>query len=129
MYEMSELTNCPTCGRPTPDASFCQYCGKPLYSCKTCSAPVLREAIFCHECGALISGERKELMSREKVSWVWWLLPLLSPVLLTMPWVGGLISWAFNRHRNPRVASNILWLGVSLSIIIVVVGTVIRCAN
>ena len=126
--EMDDTINCPTCGRSTPHASFCQYCGKPLYSCKACQASILRESVFCPECGALVSEERRELLSRERVSWTWWLLPLVAPLLLSAPWVGGIVAWAYNRNRNPRKAMAILWLGISLTLILAIVTAVLRYA-
>ncbi|UCG83254.1 MAG: zinc ribbon domain-containing protein [Dehalococcoidia bacterium] len=121
---MSKLVNCPTCGRSTPDVNFCQYCGRPLYSCRDCHAPIFRDTIFCKECGSAVTGEGRELRSQEKVSWMWWLLPLicLLPFLLTLPWVGGAIAWVFIRHRDPQKAVSILWLGISMTAIIIAVA-------
>jgi hypothetical protein len=76
--------------------------------------------VFCQECGAAVTGDGRVLQSSEKVSWRWWLLPLVSPLLLTLPWVGGVIAWTFNRHRDPRKATNILWLGISMTIIFII---------
>ncbi len=123
---MTKLVKCPTCGRSTPDVSFCQYCARPLYSCTACHSPVLKAAVFCLECGAASTGEGRGLRSRENVSWIWWLLPLvcLIPFLLTLPWVGGAIAWAFNRHRDPHKATNMLWLGISLTVIILIIAVV-----
>ena len=49
---------------------------------------------------------------------------MICPLLLTLPWVGGVIAWAFNRHRDPRKALNILWLGISMTIIFVIIAVV-----
>ena len=119
---MAHRVKCPTCGRNTIDASFCQYCGRPIWSCAACTASILREAVFCQQCGAVVTGSGRELISKERTSWVWWLLPLICPPLLTLPWVGGVISWALVRHKNPRKALNILWLGISMTIIILAVA-------
>ncbi len=122
--EMSDDVKCPTCGRSTPDASFCQYCGKPLFSCKACRASILKESIFCPQCGALVSEERREMLSRERVSWAWWLLPLLS--LPGFNFIGGIIAWAFNRYRDSRKATYMLWLGVSLTLIYFIIVTILQ---
>jgi uncharacterized membrane protein len=116
---MADAFNCPTCGRRTPAASFCQYCGKPLYSCKSCHAAILKDAIFCPECGALVSGEKRELLAREHVSWAWWILPIL------FFFIGGIIAWAFNRYRDSRKATYMLWLGVSLTLIYLIIRSVV----
>jgi len=122
---MTNRVKCPTCGRTTPDINFCQYCGKPLYSCGVCHTAILkRRTIFCQECGAAVTGDGRVLQSSEKVSWLWWLLPLICIPLVTLPWVGGVIAWAFNRHRDPRKAINILWLGISLTVIFIIIAVV-----
>jgi len=119
---MADRVKCPTCGRSTPDESFCQYCGKPLYSCKTCNAVILKGGIFCYECGAALTGGGKELRSHEHVSWVWWLLPIICLFVGTLPWVGGVIAWALNRRRDPLKATNILWLGISLTVVFLAIS-------
>jgi len=121
---MPETINCPTCGRATPDRSFCQYCSKPLYSCKSCHATILRDAVFCPECGALVSAEKRELLSHEHVSWAWWLLPILA--LPTLNFIGGIIAWAFNRYRDPRKATYMLWLGISLTLVYLIIQAVLQ---
>ncbi len=123
--------SCPTCGRLTPDASFCEYCGRALYSCKACKATIPKQAMFCPECGKAVTEDGRELRAQERVSWAWWLLPILPGFmffswvgLLALGWIGGLIAWAFNRNRDPEKARNILWLGLSLLIIAIVVSLV-----
>ena len=37
-----------------------------------------------------------------------------------------LIAWAFNRYRNPRKATMMLWLGVSLSFVYVIVIQILQ---
>jgi predicted nucleic acid-binding Zn ribbon protein len=122
---MADTVNCPTCGRATPNASFCQYCGKALYSCAICRTSLLKESVYCPRCGALVSKEKKELLSRERTSWAWWLLPLLTIPVGGLPWLGGLIAWAFNRNRNARKATMILWFSITLSVIIIVIFLVL----
>jgi len=121
---MADTVNCPTCGRDTPDASYCQFCGRALYSCRACGAAIEKEAMFCPRCGALVSGERREMVSREHVSWAWWLLPVLS--IPGFNFVGGIIAWAMNRYRDPRKATYMLWLGVSLSLVYFIVVTILQ---
>ena len=36
------------------------------------------------------------------------------------------LSWALNRYRDPRKASYMLWLGVSLSLIYFIVVTILQ---
>jgi hypothetical protein len=122
--KMEKRVQCPTCGRETPDASFCQYCGKGLYSCKKCKTLVLKETIYCPTCGILVSAENREMMAREHVSWAWWLLPILS--IPGFNFVGGIIAWAFNRYRNPRKATLMLWLGVSITLIYFIVVAILQ---
>ena len=120
---MADTVKCPTCGRNTPDASFCQYCAKPLYSCKACRAAILKDAVFCPECGTSVSRDKKELVSREHVSWAWWLLPIL--VVPSFNFIGGIIAWAYNRYRDPRKATYMLWLGLSLTLIFLIIEAVL----
>lgn len=75
--------------------------------------------MFCPKCGAVVSGEKKELLPREHVSWAWWLLPLFA--IPSLNFIGGIVAWAFNRYRDPRKATFMLWLGVSLSLIYIIV--------
>jgi len=121
---MADAVDCPTCGRSTPRGSFCQYCGKPLYSCKSCHAAILKDAVFCPQCGALVSGEKRELLSRERVSWAWWLLPIFA--VPSLNFIGGIIAWAYNRYRDPRKATYMLWLGLSLTLIYFIVGAILQ---
>jgi hypothetical protein len=74
---MRRNLRCPTCGKTTPDASFCEYCGKPLYSCKACGTTIAKEALFCPDCGKAVTQEGREMKARERVSWAWWLLPVV----------------------------------------------------
>ncbi len=122
--EMAESVQCPTCGRTTPDSSFCQFCGRALYSCRACRAAIGKESVFCPECGALVSGEKRDMLSREKVSWMWWVLPIFS--IPGFNFIGGIISWAMNRYRDPKKATYMLWLGLSLSLIYFIVVTVLQ---
>lgn len=109
----------------TPDASFCEYCGKPLYSCKSCGTTIAKEALFCPECGAAVTQEGRELAAREHVSWVWWVLPI-GTGLLAAGWIGGLVAWAFNRNRDSEKATSMLWLGLTLSLIEIVAAVVLN---
>ena len=121
---MAETVNCPTCGRATPDESFCQYCGKSLYSCKACGSTLLKESVFCPRCGALVSGEKREMLSRERVSWAWWLLPILA--FPGFNFIGGLVAWAYNRYRDSRKATYMLWLGISLTLVYIVTYQILQ---
>jgi len=118
---MTNIVKCPTCGRLTIVGSYCEHCGSLLDTCQTCRAKVAQEAIFCATCGALISEERRRLLSQQPIPRRWWLLPVFCPLLLLSPWVGGIVAWAVNRDRNPRQARYILFFGILLSIIL---GTV-----
>jgi len=59
----------------------------------------------------------------ERTSWAWWLLPLLFTL------VGGLIAWSLTRYRDPAKATNMLWLGISLTVIETVIGIVVRATQ
>ncbi len=109
----------------TPDASFCEYCGRALYSCKSCKATIPKNAMFCPECGAAVTYDGRELKPREHVSWMWWLLPLF-PVA---PVIGGIIAWAYNRNRDPGKAASMLWLGISLFVILIVAAVIYEAAQ
>ena len=111
---------CPGCGRSTPDGSFCQYCGSSLRSCGSCGARISTDATFCAECGEPVTKERRETIAAGHTSWSWWLLPLL------LSWIGGIIAWALTRYRDPNKATQMLWFGISLTIILVVVQIVLR---
>ena len=117
---MANMVTCPRCGRSTPIATFCQYCGKSLYACSACGAKITKDALFCPECGIAVSKEKRNVVAAERTSWAWWLLPL------ALLWVGGLIAWALNRYRDPGKATSMLWLGISLTVIEIVVGVIIR---
>jgi len=119
--EMNTSVQCPTCGKLTIMGGYCEQCGKSLNRCPACNAIVLRDAIYCPYCGALISEERKRRLAQQHISWAWWLLPVISPLLLFSPWVGGVINWAFNKDRNRRTARYILFFGILLSIIITII--------
>jgi hypothetical protein len=118
---MAHRVKCPTCGSKTPNETFCQYCGKPLYSCKYCNTSIIKDVVFCHSCGAVVTGDGKELKSQEHVSWIWWLLPVICPFVNTLPWVGGVVAWALNRQRDPHKAISMLWFGVSLTIVMLII--------
>jgi cytochrome bd-type quinol oxidase subunit 1 len=85
---------------------------------------ILKEAIYCPRCGALVSEENKRRLTQQPISWAWWLLPLVSPILLFAPWVGGVLAWAINRDKNIRLARYILIYSIVLSIIVVIVAFV-----
>ncbi|HUV51952.1 MAG TPA: zinc ribbon domain-containing protein [Dehalococcoidia bacterium] len=117
---MANMVNCPRCGRPTPDATFCHHCGRSLHSCGACGARISRYSLYCPDCGAAIPKERREEIPVERTSWAWWLLP----VFLT--WVGGVIAWSMLKYKNPPKASQCLWLGVSLTVIEIIITIVVR---
>ncbi len=140
---MIRNVRCPTCGKSTPDSSFCEFCGKALYSCKACGTTIAKEALFCPDCGKAVTQEGREMKARERVSWAWWLLPLLPLVMVAMSaydgnllWggllaasLGGVIAWAANRRRDPEKARSMLWLGLSLFIILGLVSVINTITN
>ena len=123
--EMIRNVKCPTCGKSTPDSSFCEYCGKALYSCKACGTTIAKDALFCPDCGKAVTVEGRELKARENVSAAWWLLPIIPIFLfsystvvgLFVGCIGGVAAWAFNRKKDPVKARSMLWLGLSFLII------------
>jgi predicted nucleic acid-binding Zn ribbon protein len=125
---MAHTVKCPRCGRSTLDATYCQYCGKALHSCPACGARISSHALFCPECGAPISKEQREAISVERTSWTWWLLPLLLAIVY-LGWLGGLIAWSLLRYRDPNKATNLLWFGISLTVIEIIVTIVLRFSN
>lgn len=136
--QMIRNVRCPTCGKSTPDSSFCEFCGKALYSCKACGTTIAKAALFCPDCGKAVTQEGREMKARERVSWAWWLLPLLPLVMVTGSldnidyfWggllaasIGGVIAWAANRRRDPEKARSMLWFGLSLFIILALVSVI-----
>jgi len=48
---MFDNINCPKCGKTTPSASFCKYCGAPLLKCPSCGGKLSSDATFCQHCG------------------------------------------------------------------------------
>lgn len=121
---------CPTCGKSTPDASFCEYCGKPLYSCKACKSIIAKDALFCPDCGQAVTQDGRELKAREHVSWAWWLLPLIPCLMLPLGLagsaipstagilgiVGGILAWYINRKKDAQKARSMLFLGITVPI-------------
>jgi hypothetical protein len=54
------------------------------------------------------------------------------PILLSLigfGWVGGIIAWSMNKYRDPGKATNMLWLGISLTVIEIVVIIVVRATQ
>jgi len=125
---MAQNVKCPRCGRSTHDSTYCQYCGKALHSCAACGARIYRNALFCPECGAPISKEQRAVIAVERTSWAWWLVPILLS-LIGFGWVGGIIAWSMNKYRDPGKATNMLWLGISLTVIEIVVIIVVRATQ
>ena len=123
--KMAELVKCSTCGQFTVAGGFCEHCGKSLNTCQTCKARLLSDALFCPRCGTLISEKKRLLQSQQRISWAWWLMPIVSPLLLFSPWVGGAVAWAVNRDKNPRKARYILFFGVSITVILAIVTFVL----
>jgi uncharacterized Tic20 family protein len=91
-----------------------------LHSCGACGARISRYALYCPECGAAIPKERREEIPGERTSWAWWLLPLF------LTWVGGVIAWSMLKYKNPSKATQCLWLGISLTVIEIIVAIVVR---
>ncbi len=118
---MAGTVKCRTCGQMTVAGGFCEHCGTPLTICKACNRRLLSDAIYCPNCGALVSEKNRRLLSQQRVFWAWWLLPVFSPLLLFSPWVGGTVAWAINRDKNPRKARHILFFGIALSVILTIV--------
>ena len=96
--------------------------------CAACGARISRNALFCPECGAPISKEQRAAIAVERTSWAWWLVPLLFS-LVGFGWVGGLIAWSLTRYRDSAKATNLLWFGISLTVIEIVVAIVIRATQ
>ena len=114
------MVSCPRCGRSTPDATFCQFCGRSLHSCQACGARISRYALYCPECGAAIPKERREAIPTERTSWAWWLLPL------TLGVIGGIIAWALVKIKDPSKATYLFWFGLSLDVITLIISLVLR---
>ena len=49
--------------------------------------------------------------------------------LVGFGWVGGLIAWSLTRYRDSAKATNLLWFGISLTVIEIVVAIVIRATQ
>ncbi|UCG83255.1 MAG: zinc-ribbon domain-containing protein [Dehalococcoidia bacterium] len=122
---MADTIKCPTCGKSTIIGSYCEHCGRALNTCPACRLKVGKDAIFCPNCGSLISEERRLQASQQPIPRRWWLLPVFSPLLLVSPWVAGVIAWGFNRDRNPRKARYILFFGILLSIMLAIATAVL----
>jgi hypothetical protein len=45
------------------------------------------------------------------VSGAWWLLPIL------LGWLGGFIAWIVNKDNDPRMARNMLIVGIAISLV------------
>ena len=125
---MAQNVKCPRCGRASPDSTYCQYCGKALHSCAACGSRISRNALFCPECAAPISKEQRETIAVERTSWAWWLLPLLLAIVY-LSWLGGLIAWSLLRYRDSAKATNLLWFGISLTVIEIIVTIVLRFSS
>ena len=52
----------------------------------------------------------------EKPSAAYWLLPIF------LSWIGGIIAWAVTKDKDPKMAKNMLILGLVLTVVYVIIG-------
>jgi len=52
----------------------------------------------------------------EKPSAAYWLLPVF------LSWIGGIIAWAVTKDKDPKMAKNMLILGLVLTVVYVIIG-------
>ncbi|MDB4342320.1 zinc ribbon domain-containing protein [Nitrosopumilus sp.] len=150
--ELVELEHiyCWKCGKSIPvNSKFCLDCGSDIKKpevkentklnldtnnisknnpfCNNCGNKILENTQFCTECGNSLnnssqtnsSTQSQHLMQGGKPSAAWYLLPIFFSV------IGGIISWACIRDRDPRMAKNNLVLGILLTVIPIIIGVVL----
>jgi len=95
-------------------------------SCNNCGNKILEKTQFCTGCGHSLDNLVQANMSTPqnygqggKPSAAWYLLPIFFSI------IGGIISWACIRDRDPRMAKNNLILGILLTVIPIIVGVVL----
>ena len=52
----------------------------------------------------------------EKPSAAYWLLPVF------LSWIVGIIAWAVTKDKDPKMAKNMLILGLVLTVVYVIIG-------
>ena len=95
--------------------------------CNNCGSKILENTQFCTECGSSLNNSPQTNSSTQsqypiqggKPSAAWYLLPIFFSV------IGGIISWACIRDRDPRMAKNNLILGILLTVIPIIIGVVL----
>jgi len=95
--------------------------------CNNCGSKILENTQFCTECGSSLEPPPQTNSSTQsqypiqggKPSAAWYLLPIFFSV------IGGIISWACIRDRDPRMAKNNLILGILLTVIPIIIGVVL----
>ena len=154
-YEEDELVElehiyCWKCGKSIPvNSKFCLDCGSDIKNpeinentklnldtnnisknnpfCNNCGSKILENTQFCTECGNSLDPPPQTNSSTQsqypiqggKPSAAWYLLPIFFSV------IGGIISWACIRDRDPGMAKNNLILGILLTIIPIIIGVVL----
>ena len=98
----------------------CVSCGKMV--CTECRT-VLGGKIYCQPCADEIFAPKKPTEAKpaevakpapvvySRIGGAWWLLPIF------LVWVGGLITWAVNKDRDPAGARYMLWWGIGFTFI------------
>jgi len=81
--------------------------------CANCGTQANPGAAFCGNCGVptTLAAPAAPVRSVQKVSWAWWLLPILLGVL------GGIISFFAVLKRRPGMATAMLFLGIILTVV------------
>ena len=95
--------------------------------CNNCGSKILENTQFCTECGSSLNNspqtnstpQSQHPIQGVKPSAAWYLLPIFFSV------IGGIISWACIRDRDPGMAKNNLILGILLTVIPIIVGVVL----
>ena len=95
--------------------------------CNNCGSKILENTQFCTECGNSLDPPPQTNSSTQsqypiqggKPSAAWYLLPIFFSV------IGGIISWACIRDRDPHMAKNNLILGILLTVIPIIIGVVL----
>ena len=95
--------------------------------CNNCGSKILENTQFCTECGSSLNNSPQTNSSTQsqypiqggKPSAAWYLLPIFFSV------IGGIISWACIRDRDPHMAKNNLILGILLTVIPIIIGVVL----
>jgi uncharacterized OB-fold protein len=141
---------CWRCGKSIPvNSKFCLDCGSDIknpevnenteinldvqnmqktnHFCNNCGNKILENTQFCTECGSSIdnlpqtnsSTQSQYPMHGGRPSAAWYLLPIFFSI------IGGIISWACIRDRDPHMAKNNLILGILLTVIPIIIGVVL----